>query len=156
SSRRKRTARRPAWTPRTCRCGWSRAAARGWSCGCGATSTNPPWLSLGIVEVHGARRSSGLSIILLVCRGGGTMPDPVDALILDLLEWIGPNARPYREVIEAWRTSCPRLPVWEEANERGFIEYHHAHGSPALVSVSALGAKFLAGRRQVIDDPSRF
>jgi len=31
------------------------------------------------------------------------MPGPVDALILDLLEWIGPKARPYREAIEAWR-----------------------------------------------------
>ena len=40
------------------------------------------------------------------------MSDTVDSLILDLLEWIGPNTRPYREVIEAWRTSCPRLPVW--------------------------------------------
>jgi hypothetical protein len=33
------------------------------------------------------------------------MADPVEALILDLLEWIGPNARPYREVIDAWRTA---------------------------------------------------
>jgi hypothetical protein len=87
--------------------------------------------------------------------GGATMPDPVGALILDLLEWIGPRARPYREVMEAWRTSCPRLPVWEEANERGFIEYHHAPGSEAVVSVSALGAKFLAERRPTIPEPRR-
>ena len=40
------------------------------------------------------------------------MSDAVDALILDLLEWVGPHARPYAEVMEAWRTSCPRLPVW--------------------------------------------
>jgi hypothetical protein len=81
------------------------------------------------------------------------MPDPVDALILDLLEWIGPKPRPYREVMEAWRTSCPRLPVWEDANERGFIE-RHVQGSEAMVSVSALGAKFLAERRHIIIDPS--
>ena len=81
------------------------------------------------------------------------MPDPVEALILDLLEWIGPKPRPYREVIEAWRTSCPRLPVWEDANERGFIE-RHLQGSEAMVSVSALGARFLAERRHVIIDPS--
>ena len=31
----------------------------------------------------------------------------VDSLLLDLLDWIGPNPRPYSEVIEAWRTSCP-------------------------------------------------
>ena len=83
------------------------------------------------------------------------MPDPVESLILDLLEWISPGARPYREVIEAWRTSCPRLPVWEEANERGFIEYHHSRGSEAMVSVSALGAKFLAEGRRIIHEHSR-
>jgi trans-aconitate 2-methyltransferase len=47
--------------------------------------------------------------------------DTVDALILDLIEWIGPEPRPYAEVLEAWRTSCPRLPVWEDATDRGFI-----------------------------------
>lgn len=78
------------------------------------------------------------------------MPDSVDTLILDLLEWIGPRAKPYREVIEAWRTSCPRLPIWEEANERGLLEYHHSQGLEALVSVSALGTRFLAERRQII------
>jgi hypothetical protein len=75
------------------------------------------------------------------------MSDPVDALILDLLEWIGPRTRPYREVLEAWRTSCPRLPVWEDANDRGFIEHHHAQGAQATVAVSAAGRKFLAARR---------
>ena len=50
------------------------------------------------------------------------MPDPVEALVLDLLEWIGPRARPYAEVMDAWRTSCPRLPVWEDANDHGFVE----------------------------------
>ena len=77
------------------------------------------------------------------------MPDPVDALILDLLEWIDPKARSYREVIEAWRTSCPQLPVWEEANARGFLEHHHSPGSEATVSLSVSGAKHLAeGRRE--------
>jgi hypothetical protein len=42
--------------------------------------------------------------------------DSVDTLVLDLLEWVGPSPRPYAEVLEAWRTSCPRLPVWEDAN----------------------------------------
>jgi hypothetical protein len=50
------------------------------------------------------------------------LPDPVDALVDDLLEWLGPEGRPYAEVMDAWRTSCPRLPVWEEANQRGWVE----------------------------------
>lgn len=75
------------------------------------------------------------------------MPNAVDALVLDLLEWIGPNLRPYAEVIEAWRTSCPRLPVWEEANERGFIEHHHESGRGTYVAVSALGTEHLKKNR---------
>jgi len=71
------------------------------------------------------------------------MSDPVDSLILDLLEWIGPGRRPYRETMEAWRPSCPRLPVWEDATDLGFIERHHESGHAAAVSVSAAGAEHL-------------
>ncbi len=71
------------------------------------------------------------------------MSDIVDTLILDLLEWIGREARPYAEVVDAWGTSCPRLPVWEEANDRGFISRHRAPGQGTLVSVSTVGAEHL-------------
>lgn len=74
------------------------------------------------------------------------MSDPVEALILDLLEWIGPDSRPYSEVIEAWRTSCPRLPVWEEANLRGFLNHEHQAGVGIFVSVSHVGHAFLSKR----------
>ena len=75
------------------------------------------------------------------------MSDPVEPLILDLLEWIGPYPRPYAEVLEAWRTSCPRLPVWEEANQRGYIDHLHGQGHGALVAVSALGRTQLKAQR---------
>ena len=78
------------------------------------------------------------------------MSDPVDALVLDLLEWIGPGARPYEEVIDAWRTSCPRLPVWEEANGRGYITYDRSEESAALVSVSPLGRAALSAQRHTV------
>ena len=45
----------------------------------------------------------------------------VEALILDLLDWVAERDRTYEEVMNAWRTSCPRLPVWEDANDRGFV-----------------------------------
>ena len=67
------------------------------------------------------------------------MAEDVDSLVLDLLRWLGPEPRPYAEVLDAWRTSCPRLPVWEEANARGFI----ARRGGALVAVSAAGAEYL-------------
>jgi D-3-phosphoglycerate dehydrogenase len=74
------------------------------------------------------------------------MSDPVEPLILDLLEWIGRAPRPYAEVMEAWRTSCPRLPVWEEANARGYLEQRHPAGSAAVVAVTAAGRQRLAER----------
>jgi len=75
------------------------------------------------------------------------MADPVEPLVVDLLEWLGPGPRPYSEVIEVWRTSCPRLPVWEEANARGFLERRHQAGSEARVQVSPAGRAFLESRR---------
>ncbi|MFL5802965.1 MAG: 3-phosphoglycerate dehydrogenase [Roseiflexaceae bacterium] len=75
------------------------------------------------------------------------MSDPIEPLILDLLEWIGPHSRPYAEVLEAWRTSCPRLPVWEEANERGFIDHLHEQGQAALVALTPLGMAQLEAQR---------
>ena len=64
------------------------------------------------------------------------------------LEWIGADTRPYSEVIEAWRTSCPRLPVWEEATERGLIMSHYEPGRET-VSLTALGAEHLHTHRHV-------
>jgi hypothetical protein len=45
----------------------------------------------------------------------------VEALILDLLEWLAEGERTYDQAIGAWRTSCPKLPVWEDAADRGLI-----------------------------------
>jgi hypothetical protein len=75
------------------------------------------------------------------------MTDTLDVLILDLLEWVGPTSRPYAEVMDAWRTSCPRLPVWEDAKERGFVSCHREGGSCEVVSVSAAGAEYLRKHR---------
>ena len=76
--------------------------------------------------------------------------DPVDALILDLLEWLGTGLRPYDEVMEGWRTSCPRLPVWEEANAKGFVTRLREPGQPPQISVSPAGADHLRRHRSTI------
>jgi hypothetical protein len=71
------------------------------------------------------------------------MTDHPDHLIVDLLEWLGPSPRPYSEVLDAWRTSCPRLTVWEDANDLGFIERQHSPGRGQLISTSSVGAEYL-------------
>jgi D-3-phosphoglycerate dehydrogenase len=74
------------------------------------------------------------------------MTDPLEPLILDLLEWIGTGSRPYAEVMDAWRTSCPRLPVWEEANVRGLLRQLHESGDVARVALSPSGLERLDAR----------
>lgn len=49
------------------------------------------------------------------------MSDVLEPLLLDLLESVERLPRPYSEVVEAWRTSCPRLPVWETAWKRRLL-----------------------------------
>ena len=74
------------------------------------------------------------------------MSETVDVLILDLLEWIAERERGYAEVMDAWRTSCPRLPVWEEANERGLVARENANGS-VVVRITRPGLTLLEQRR---------
>ncbi|HET7030203.1 MAG TPA: hypothetical protein VFI34_06810 [Candidatus Limnocylindrales bacterium] len=80
------------------------------------------------------------------------MPPTVDDLILDLLEWIGPGERPYLETMEAWRTSCPRLPVWEDASDLGLIQRRREPGRPAIVAVTAAGSSHLRRQRGAVGD----
>jgi hypothetical protein len=74
----------------------------------------------------------------------------LEPLLLDLLEWVAREDRSYAEVMEAWRTSCPRLPVWEEATDRGFLQRTAAGGSSAQIMLTDAGRRFLRdnGRMQ--------
>lgn len=67
----------------------------------------------------------------------------IDPLLRDLLAWLGPHGRAYADVMDAWRTSCPRLPVWEEANDRGFVSRGEDKGEK-IVRVTDEGRAFLA------------
>ena len=74
------------------------------------------------------------------------MTDTVEALILDLIEWVERKGRTYEETMDAWRTSCPRLPVWEEANDRGLVERAVVDGR-VVVRATSRGMAFLERRR---------
>lgn len=71
------------------------------------------------------------------------MTEPTDALVLDLVEWVAARPRPYGEVMEAWRTSCPRLTIWEDAVDRGLVVREQANGAGTVVTVTALGRDIL-------------
>lgn len=78
------------------------------------------------------------------------MSNSVDDLVLDLLEWLGSSPRPYTEVLDAWRTSCPRLPIWEEANDRGYISRQILSGGGQFVTVSSMGTEYLLRSRPML------
>ena len=71
------------------------------------------------------------------------MTDPSEPLILDLVEWIAVRPRPYEDVMDAWRTSCPRLTIWEDAVDRGLIAREEVAGAGARVKLTHRGRKFL-------------
>lgn len=77
------------------------------------------------------------------------MTDPVEALIVDMVEWLAASPRGYAEAQSAWRTSCPRLPVWEEAATRGFVARDALRdGTPCLIATEK-GREFLARTRRI-------
>ena len=79
--------------------------------------------------------------------------DTVESLIVDLVEWVGRRERTYRETMDAWRTSCPRLPVWEEANDRGLVETISAKDR-SLVRVTPTGQALLEVKASAADVPA--
>jgi hypothetical protein len=69
-----------------------------------------------------------------------------ETVMLDLLEWVARRQTSYDEVMEVWRTSCPRFPAWEDANDLGLIKAEEVNGR-SMVRVTALGLALLKQRR---------
>jgi hypothetical protein len=61
------------------------------------------------------------------------------ALTLQFLDYIA-DGRTYGETMEAWRSTCPRMPIWEDAVRHGLvrIETGGAMNSSRIV-LTALG-----------------
>ncbi len=68
---------------------------------------------------------------------------PLDPLILDFVEWVAKTPRPYGEAMDAWRTSCPRLTVFEDAMDRGYVARRCAPGRGATIAATEAGLAFL-------------
>ena len=74
------------------------------------------------------------------------MTETIEPLIADLVEWVSKSPRSYGEVMDVWRTSCPRLTVWEDAVDRGYLVRERVGGGSIAVRVTPEGRKFLAER----------
>jgi hypothetical protein len=80
------------------------------------------------------------------------------ALTVELLSWIAARPRTYDETMAAWRTSCPRMPIWEDAAADKLVVVLPGDGvgmSAAPVCLTPLGRATLAERPirvAVLDD----
>ena len=69
--------------------------------------------------------------------------ETADPLVLDFVEWIAREPRTYAEVIATWRTSCPRLTIFEDATERGYVARESVAGSGLFIAVTEDGERLL-------------
>jgi hypothetical protein len=71
------------------------------------------------------------------------MSETADPLVLDFVEWVAREPRAYAEVIATWKTSCPRLTIWEDAADRGLVARETLPGVGLIIAVTADGEKLL-------------
>jgi hypothetical protein len=82
------------------------------------------------------------------------MTSTMEPLILDMVEWIAREPRTYGEVMDAWRTSCPRLTVWEDAVDRGLVAREMQPNIGVMVVVTPHGREWLrAHGRSCVQSP---
>ena len=74
--------------------------------------------------------------------------DPARALTLQLLEWLEHRPRTYAEVMDAWRTTCPRLSIWEDACADGLIDCDQS--CDRIVILSPKGSELLKASRNAL------
>ena len=71
------------------------------------------------------------------------MSKPADPLVLDFVEWIAREPRLHSEVVATWRSSCPRLTIWEDASEAGYVVRETVAGVGMIVAVTDTGEQLL-------------
>ena len=71
------------------------------------------------------------------------MSEIADPLVLDFVEWIAREKRAYAEVVATWRTSCPRLTIWEDAADHGYVARETVAGVGLFIAVTQDGERFL-------------
>jgi hypothetical protein len=72
------------------------------------------------------------------------MSDILAPLTIDFLAWLAAEPRDYLDVMDAWRTSCPRLTVWEDAIDAGLISRIHVNGQSLRIALTPQGEALLA------------
>ena len=73
------------------------------------------------------------------------MPEPISLPTVELLTWLAARPRTYAETIEAWRSNCPRLSVWEDAVADGLVAVRNGQPDRTLrVTLTERGTSALS------------
>jgi len=56
----------------------------------------------------------------------------MNAQTRELLLWLERQPRTYAETVEVWRTSCPRLSIWEDALAEGLVHVVRNGSAPGV------------------------
>jgi hypothetical protein len=66
--------------------------------------------------------------------------------MVEFLRWVADRPRTYGEAMEAWRSSCPRQSVWEDALEDGLIQVENSRTlDRSAVTLTSRGRTTLDG-----------
>lgn len=79
------------------------------------------------------------------------MPQEMSVLTLQFLEWVATGRRSHADVMETWRSSCPRLSIWEDALLDGLVRYE---SGSRMVELTPAGRAALA-RNAAAETPVR-
>jgi hypothetical protein len=71
------------------------------------------------------------------------MSEPASLIMLQFLTWVADRPRTYAQTMEAWRSTCPRLSVWEDAVIDGLVRIEN--DANRAISLTARGRAVLAG-----------
>lgn len=76
-------------------------------------------------------------------------PSPADMLTVQFLAWLAEAPRTYADAMDAWRSTCPRLSIWEDAIVDGLVRLENGPGTrrgEARVLLTPRGRALLDGR----------
>jgi hypothetical protein len=75
-----------------------------------------------------------------------TFEGPSGYLTIQFLEWLSERPRTYGDAMDAWRTSCPRLSIWEDALSAGLVRLGHGSFRERQVTITGRGQFLLRSR----------
>ena len=78
------------------------------------------------------------------------MARTADPLVLDFVEWVAREPRSHAEVVATWKTSCPRLTIWEDAADLGYVAREAVAGVGVVIIVTEAGEQLLRDNGRVV------